>query len=86
MGLYTVFDTSQQYIVCSETIHLSTSHEGRAACIGERIVFMCTVTGLGILQCIVNQSSEWQPNQGFILGGGGEHLPSLTTILPSHRQ
>ena len=41
-------------VVCSETIHLSTSHEGRAACIGERIVFMCSVTEPGILQWAIN--------------------------------
>ena len=32
---------------------MSSSHEGRAACIGDRVQYTCTVTGAGILQWAV---------------------------------
>ena len=32
---------------------MSSSHEGRAACIGDRVQYTCTVTGSGVLQWAV---------------------------------
>ena len=36
-----------------ETIHLNSSHEGTGVCIGDRVVFRCTVIGPPLLQWVV---------------------------------
>ena len=37
----------------SAIIHLNSSHEGTGVCIGDRVVFRCTVIGPGLLQWAV---------------------------------
>ena len=46
----------------SAIIHLNSSHEGIGVCIGDRVVFRCTVIGPGLLQWAVESINTFNTN------------------------